>query len=634
MKVLTVVGAEAQLAQAAMVSRQLDLRGRQQPYEEVVIHTGLAASLDPLLMERLGAHVPSAHLGIIASSPTRFLARLIEGVEEAIRTAAPDAVMTYADTPATLATAIASAQLDIPLVHVEAGERVFRRRQIPEEVQRVLTDHASWLCLTSTQRSAMYLRREGMAPNRVRFVGDPTYDLFRFVTENLDRYCSLTLGQLDLEPGEYHLATIHSPRNTADPAVFLRLLETLDRADRPVVMTVNPLVRALLDSARWTPNGQLRLVPQLGLFDFLRLLLDCRNVVTDSGRVTREAFFALKPCIVPLEDVWWPEIAEAGWAVQTGDDADALLQQMASYVPPNPAPEGLFGDGSSAELIVAEVERLLDVREDSEGPFHLHGAFEQLPKATASSFTYRNYRTMLQSFLDAGYQFRRFSEVGPEASDSPVVLLRHDIDLDLRKALSMAEVEAAMGVQATYFVLLRTEHYNIFSPDQSELVRRIIALGHDLALHFDCAAYPDPDSAAALAAACSRESQLLEEWFEHPVTIVSYHRPSALVLTGDPALSAPRPHTYMPRFTRAMRYCSDSRGRWQSDHPLETDAFRARQHMHILVHPIWWDERPVSPYECLLQYVDEKHRSLEQSIARNSMAYRVGWLSEELERVP
>lgn len=634
MKVITVVGAEAQLAQAAMVSRQVDRPGRSRPYEDIVVHTGPAASLDPLLMERLGAHVPSLHLGILASSPTQFLARLIEGIEKAIRDQAPDAVMTYADTPATLATAIVSAQHDIPLVHVEAGERVFRRRQIPEEVQRVLTDHASWLCLTSTQRSAMYLRREGMAPNRVHFVGDPTYDVFQFVTENLDRYCSLTPRQLDLDRGEYHLATLHSPRNTADPVAFLRLLKALDRAERPVVLTVHPRVRGLLEAAHWTPKLSLRLVPQLGLFDFLRLLVDCRNVVTDSGRVTREAFFALKPSIVPLEDVWWPEIAEAGWSVQTGDDADALLQKMASYVPPNPPPKGIFGDGSSAVRIVAEVERLLAVRDESEGPFHLHGAFEQLPKATASSFTYRNYRRMLQSFLDAGYQFQRFAETEPENEGNPPVVLRHDIDLDLGKALKMAEVEAELGVQATYFVLVRTEHYNIFSADQSELVRRIVALGHDLALHFDCAAYPEPDSAATLAAACSRECKLLEGWFNHAVTVVSFHRPSAIVLTGDPALSAPRPHTYMPRFTRAMRYCSDSRGRWQSDYPIDTEAFRSRRPMHILVHPIWWDERPVSPYECLLQYVDEKHRSLEQSIARNSMAYRVGWLSEELERVP
>lgn len=633
MKVVTVVGAEAQLAQAAMVSRQLERRGRDRPYDDVVIHTGLAASLDPLLMERLGAHVPSAHLGVTADTPAQLLARLIDGVDSALRDAKPDAVVAYADTPATLATAIVAAQRDIPLVHVEAGERIFRRRQIPEEIQRVLTDHASWLCLTSTQRSALYLRREGMAPSRVRFVGDPTYDLFRFAREHLEGHRSVTPASLGLEAGGYHLATINSPRLVADPEVLLRLLQALDRADTPVVFTVHPRVRAVLEALPWSPAGALRLIPPVSFFDFLGLLIECRNVITDSGRVTREAFFALKPTVVPLDDVWWPEIAEAGWAVSTGDDPEALLRMMASYVPPNAPPEGLFGDGESGARIVAEIERLLQVRGESDGPFHLHGAFEQLPKATASSFTYRNYRRMLRTFLDAGYTFTSFAELSPVVPDEPVVALRHDIDLDLRKALRMAEVEAEMGVRATYFVLVRTEHYNVFSSEQSDLLRRILALGHILGLHFDCAAYSDAASAADFAAAGAHERRLLEEWFGHEVTIVSYHRPSALVLTGDPALSAPLPHTYMSRFTRDMRYCSDSRGRWQSGEPTTSDAFRERRPMHLLVHPIWWDERPVSPYECLLQYVDEKRRGLEQSIARNSTAYRVGWLSE-LEGLP
>lgn len=628
MNVATIVDAEAQFAQAVMVRRR-QAPIRQRRYADTLLHTGVPNSFDPLLVQRLGGHMPSRHLGVPLGRGAVYLAQLIAAIDVELRQSRPDAVVAYADTPATLATAIVAAQLDIPLIHVEAGERIFRRREIPEEMQRVLTDHASWLCLTSTNRSALYLRREGMAPDRVRFVGDPTYDLFRFARTHVDRDATVLPDAYGLRANEYHLATVHSTRNTSRPALLLQLMDALDRSALPVLVPVHPRVRALLDDSGWTPQGALRLIPPLGYFDFVAMLLGARTIVTDSGRVAREAFFALRPAIIPLADVWWPEIAEAGWAIQTGEDMQALREQMATYMPPDAAPEGLFGDGHSAARIVQEIERFLNVPRNREGPFHLHGAFEQLPKATASTFTYRSYRRMLRTLLDAGYSFRAFDETAD--ANEPFVLLRHDIDLDLRKALRMAEIEAELGVTSSYFILVRTEHYNVFSAEQSELLRRILALGHYLGLHFDCAAYPEALSAAELAAACARERELLEAWFDHPVTIVSFHRPSAMVLTGDPDLSAPVPHTYMTRFTKDIRYCSDSRGRWQSGDPTSSEEFLARQPLHLLIHPIWWDERPVSPYECLLQYVDGKHTSLEQSIARNSTAYRVGWLGEAVE---
>ena len=124
---------------------------------------------------------------------------------------------------------------------------------------------------------------------------------------------------------------------------------------------------------------------------------------------------------------------------------------------------------------------------------------------------------------------------------------------------------------------------------------------------------------------------MLAAWFKRDIPIVSFHRPSALVLTGNPELSAPLPHTYMDLYTRQIRYMSDSRGRWRNEDPTQTPEFTARNPLHLLIHPIWWNEHPTAPYESLLRFVDDARLRLEVSLARNSASYRVGWLNDVLE---
>lgn len=239
------------------------------------------------------------------------------------------------------------------------------------------------------------------------------------------------------------------------------------------------------------------------------------------------------------------------------------------------------------------------------------------------AFTYQTYRTMLQTFLAHGYRFEAFPTAYHYSTNGkPFVLLRHDIDFDTRKARIMAELEAEMGITATYFFLVSTAHYNIFAKRETADISHILNAGHHLGLHFDCAAYDPNLSVTALRQACTREAQLLEEWFGRPVEIVSYHRPNALVLTGNPELSAPRPHTYMRCFTGEITYCSDSRGGWNSGHPTDGMAFKQRQPLHILIHPIWWNEQPVAPYDTLTTFVNGKREELEESVAQNCTVYR------------
>jgi UDP-N-acetylglucosamine 2-epimerase (non-hydrolysing) len=599
-----------------------------------LVHTGQHYDelLSDVFFRQLEILEPAANLNVGSDIAARQLATMLERLDVVVEHEAPDAVLVYGDTNSTLAAALIAAQRDLPLIHVEAGERIFRRIQVPEESNRVLTDNVAALCLTCTRRATDNLLREGYATERVRFVGDPMYDLFLWARERVAGAAEITPEKLGLERGSFHLATIHRAENTASVESLLRLLECLDRSGQPVVLPVHPRVRAMLRGVTWKPRGSLRLIDPLGYYDFMNLLLNCCRVVTDSGGVTREAFFARRPCITPMKNSWWTEIVEAGWAVETGDNLDLLSEALNSFVPENEAPEGLFGDGQSAERIVQNVASWVAANQGCDGAWHPHGSAADLPAACVSKMTYDYYRKMLSEFKKGGYRFAAFHEIDDQAvSEGHFVLMRHDIDFDLSKARQMAELEAEEAVRATYCVLVRTAHYNVLSAEGNAHVDAILRAGHHLGLHFDCAAYPADASTELLAEACAREAEILERWFGQPVRVASYHRPSPRVLSRDPRLSAPRPHTYTRLFSQTIHYLSDSRGTWSLGSPLESKTFRSGKPLHILIHPVWWNERPTSAYETLLQYAQRSRTELENSIARNNHVYRVGRLKDCVE---
>jgi hypothetical protein len=244
-------------------------------------------------------------------------------------------------------------------------------------------------------------------------------------------------------------------------------------------------------------------------------------------------------------------------------------------------------------------------------------------ESSSPPLTYRGYLEMVQRFSSAGYHFASFKEA-PYLYESGrrFVLIRHDVDLDLEKALAMARLESECGIAATYFFLLRTEHYNVLAADSSRIIAEILALGHRLGLHFDCAAYPGDYGVEDVARACRRETEILQNWFHEPVEAVSFHRPSELVLAGAAALSAPLPHTYQPFFFRQIHYCSDSRGRWRNSDPTQLDQFKQGHPLQILMHPIWWNDEPIKPYQCLSRFLERRQEALKRSVAANCEVYR------------
>lgn len=630
MKIATIVGARPQFIKAAPLSRALRKAG----HRERLIHTGqhYDDAMSRQFFEALEIPQPDVNLAVGSGSHGQMTGQMLARLEELFSEDRPDAILVFGDTNSTLAGALTGVKLDIPVTHVEAGERIFRRDRNPEEINRVLTDHAAWLNLTATERARRYLIREGMPPERVRFVGDPMYDVFRWaVDQELHlRQSTVTPETFGLTEGAFHLATLHRVENTDRPDHLKALLTALDRASKPVLLPMHPRIRKLIAAIGFEPRGSLRLIEPQGYFEFMRLQLACDKVITDSGGVSKESFFARKACIIPLESSWWTDLVESGWAVETGSDPERFYEAIETHTPPAECPEGLFGDGHAAERIVQELEADFSER-STDGPWHPLGHAHTFPARAerGGRFTLAAYRDLLQGLSRSGYRFAAFPEVKDLLeSDAPFTVLRHDVDLSLEAALDLAKLESELGVRSTYFFLLRTTHYNLLSKEGSDIVGQILALGHSLGLHFDCEAYPDATSIPVLQAACAREAELLEQWFGQEVSIVSYHRPSQLVLSGSPDLSAPRPHTYMAPFTRDMTYLSDSQGRWRFGHPLETEAFRARRPLHLLVHPIWWGERALSPLDTLSQLVQERHGQFERSVASNCQPFRVGYLAE------
>jgi UDP-N-acetylglucosamine 2-epimerase len=348
MRIVTVIGNRPQFVKAAAVSRPLRER-----HEELIVHTGqhYDDELSRIFFEELGVPAPDRELHIGDGTPTSQTARMLAALEPELDELRPDMVLVYGDTNSTLAGALAGAQRRVPVAHVEAGMRSFDRR-MPEELNRVLTDHASDLLLCSTKTAVANLAREGVA-GEVQLVGDAMADVtlaFAPVAERRSR----ALEEHSLTPGEYLLVTAHRAGNVDDPRRLLKLVELLEALPLPAVFPLHPRTRARLESAalldRLAAAPHLRLAPPLGYLDFLTLTRNARAVLTDSGGVQKEAYLLGTPCVTLRDTTEWVETVEAGWNVLVDLDADAALRALERPPPAGERPE-LYGGGRAGERI-------------------------------------------------------------------------------------------------------------------------------------------------------------------------------------------------------------------------------------------------------------------------------------------
>jgi UDP-N-acetylglucosamine 2-epimerase len=352
-RVVTVIGNRPQFVKAAAVSGPLRAE-----HEELLVHTGqhYDDELSTIFVQELAVPAPEIELGLGGGTNTEQTARMLAALGDLLREQAPDAVLVYGDTNSTLAAALAAAQARVPVAHVEAGMRSFDRA-MPEELNRVLTDHAADLLLVSSQPAAGNLAREGAA-GEVEVVGDVMVDVARLLAPRA-RADDGPLREAGVRAGEYVLATAHRAGTVDDPARLERLVELLLGVGLPVVLPLHPRTRARLLEAglldRLATGTILR--PPLGYLAFTALLTRARAVLTDSGGVQKEAYLAGVPCVTLRDSTEWVETVDSGWNVLVDLDAAAARAALARPVP-GERPE-LYGDGRAGARVAAAMARLL-----------------------------------------------------------------------------------------------------------------------------------------------------------------------------------------------------------------------------------------------------------------------------------
>jgi len=345
MRVVTIIGNRPQFVKAAAVSRRL-----REAHEELIVHTGqhYDDELSRVFFDELGIPAPDRELGIGSGSNTDQTARQLAALEPVLAEIEPGLALVYGDTNSTLAGAIAAAQAGIAVGHVEAGMRSFDRA-MPEELNRVLTDHAADLLLCSTLTAMENLEREGAVGEKY-LVGDVMADVslaFREIAEQR----SQVLDELGLSPGEYLVVTAHRAGNVDDPARLRQLVELLEALPAPVVFPVHPRTRARLDDAGLTGRlAGVELTAPLGYLDFLKLARHARALLTDSGGVQKEAYLLGVPCVTLRDRTEWVETVDAGWNVLVDLDREAALAALARPLPDGERPE-LYGGGHAAERV-------------------------------------------------------------------------------------------------------------------------------------------------------------------------------------------------------------------------------------------------------------------------------------------
>ncbi|MHC4430276.1 MAG: non-hydrolyzing UDP-N-acetylglucosamine 2-epimerase, partial [Planctomycetota bacterium] len=365
LKALSVVGARPQFIKAAVVSKAILESGRM---HEVIVHTGqhYDEAMSQIFFDELKIPKPKYNLEVGSGTHGHTTGQMLSGIERVVLEERPDWVLVYGDTNSTLAGALAAAKLHVPVAHVEAGLRSFNKR-MPEEINRILTDHVSSLLFCPTTTAVKNLRNEGINEG-IHHVGDVMYDAALLFGSIAERQSDI-LRQLELLPESYYLATVHRAENTDDPVRLMGIFKALDEIateESPIVLPLHPRTRAALlrdnlasliegpngaDAGVATENKHLRLICPVSFLDMVMLERHARAILTDSGGIQKEAYFHGIPCVTLREETEWTETVEVGWNRLAGNDTKVICECVRSLSGQREIIEE-YGNGDSAKVLV------------------------------------------------------------------------------------------------------------------------------------------------------------------------------------------------------------------------------------------------------------------------------------------
>ncbi len=344
-KICTIVGARPQFIKCAPVSREL-----RKHFHEVLIHTGqhYDKNMSETFFKELAIPEPDYNLGVGSANHGEQTAKMLVAVEEILIDLKPDLVMIYGDTNSTIAGALAASKLHIPVAHVEAGLRSYNRK-MPEEINRIVADKLSKYLFAPTQTAVDNLAKEGQTDS-VYNVGDVMFDSFLFNLSRIDK--DKVLNKFQLKSKEFILATVHRPQNTDDPIILKALISALQNLDELIIFPIHPRTHNLMKKFDITVRSDnLKLIDPISYQEMIVLEKNTKVIITDSGGVQKEAYFAGVPSIVLRGETEWVELVENGWAKLIGSDFSQINSLLTRSIDISQSNNKIFGDGYASQKI-------------------------------------------------------------------------------------------------------------------------------------------------------------------------------------------------------------------------------------------------------------------------------------------
>ncbi|MFD1848478.1 non-hydrolyzing UDP-N-acetylglucosamine 2-epimerase [Oceanobacillus bengalensis] len=350
MKILTVLGARPQFIKACMLSKAINLNT---DVTEIIVHTGqhYDDKMSTVFFDQLNLPKPDYYLGIGSGTHGLQTGKMLSELERVMISEKPDIVLVYGDTNSTLAGSLAAAKLHIPIAHVESGLRSFNKK-MPEEINRIVTDHLSHWLFCPSQAATDNLKNEGIDKN-VYLTGDIMYDsVLHFKSHAIQK--STILKDLSQSENNYYLATIHRAENTDNPERLEAILEALRQLDMDVILPLHPRTKNKISHYKLNhliSKPHIKIVEPLNYFDMLAISSNAKIILTDSGGLQKEAYMLRVPCITLRNESEWVETIQTGWNHLVGTNKKEILNTVKNLKIPRDSPP-IFGDGNTAQKIV------------------------------------------------------------------------------------------------------------------------------------------------------------------------------------------------------------------------------------------------------------------------------------------
>jgi UDP-GlcNAc3NAcA epimerase len=349
MKIVTVIGARPQFIKAAVVCKAL-----REEHTEVIIHTGqhYDDNMSKVFFEELSIPKPDYNLNIGSSNHGCQTGNMLISIEALLEKEKPDYVLVYGDTNSTLAGALSASKILIPVIHVEAGLRSFNKA-MPEEQNRILTDHISNILFAPTKTAVDNLSKEGIIKG-VYNVGDVMYDSVLHFAKVAEEKSDI-MDTLNLNKEDYVLATMHRAENTNNFNRLKNIIEAFNESEEKIILPLHPRTQKYINEYGLTFGKNIKIIESVGYLAMLMLEKNSKKIVTDSGGVQKEAFFFDKPCITLRNETEWIETVENGWNIIVGADKVKIKDAILNFKCSKPK-EGHFGFGDAAKKIVDIIE--------------------------------------------------------------------------------------------------------------------------------------------------------------------------------------------------------------------------------------------------------------------------------------